>query len=172
MYRSLARQYLTLYTRRQSIVDQVHLLSDLLGKADGVLAFREVLDASPALRALMLTTDSSSSSTAAGGATGGAGGDHTTVAEEAKYHLVQEKLSEWLKTSIPHGRMRVKGSPRADASMYEGVEARLIVLGSTKSITAERAWYEAGLRCLSNGVFVPITNNSRQSIVSMHGLKL
>ncbi|CAM9451883.1 unnamed protein product, partial [Ectocarpus sp. 12 AP-2014] len=72
---------------------KVHLLSDLLGKADGVLAFREVLDASPALRALMLTTDSSSS-TAAGGATGGAGGDHTTVAEEAKYHLVQEKFSE------------------------------------------------------------------------------
>ncbi|CAM9934475.1 unnamed protein product, partial [Ectocarpus sp. 4 AP-2014] len=72
---------------------KVHLLSDLLGKADGVLAFREVLDASPALRALMLTTESSSS-TAAGGATGGAGGDHTTVAEEAKYHVVQEKLSE------------------------------------------------------------------------------
>ncbi|CAM9942334.1 unnamed protein product [Ectocarpus sp. 8 AP-2014] len=74
---------------------KVHLLSDLLGKADGVLAFREVLDASPALRALMSTTDSrSSSSAAAGGATGGAGGDHTTVAEEAKYHLVQERLSE------------------------------------------------------------------------------
>ncbi|CAM9560760.1 unnamed protein product [Ectocarpus fasciculatus] len=74
---------------------KVHLLSDLLGKADGVLAFREVLDASPALRALMSTADHSSSSTAAGGgATGRAGGDHTAVAEEAKYHLVQEKLSE------------------------------------------------------------------------------
>lgn len=62
-------------------VRQVHLLSDLLGKADGVLAFREVLYSSPALKALM---------SEAGGA---AGGDPMAV-DESKYHLVGGKLGE------------------------------------------------------------------------------
>eukprot|EP00752_Nemacystus_decipiens_P009732 g8690.t2 len=59
---------------------KVHLLSDLLGKADGVVAFKEVLQSSPALRALMLET-------------GGAGGDPMAV-EESKYRVVGSKLGE------------------------------------------------------------------------------
>lgn len=61
------------------LVSQVHLLSDLLGQADGVLAFREVLESSPALRALMAEARSR--------------GDPMVV-DESQYQLVEEKLGE------------------------------------------------------------------------------
>lgn len=55
-------------------------MSDLLGKADGVLAFREVLGSSPALRALMSEME-------------GAGGDPMAV-DESNFRLVGGKLGE------------------------------------------------------------------------------
>jgi len=61
------------------LASQVHLLSDLLGQADGVLAFREVLESSPALRALMAEARSR--------------GDPMVV-DESQYQLVEEKLGE------------------------------------------------------------------------------
>lgn len=69
-------------------VGQVHLLSDLLGNADGVLAFREVLESSPALRALM-------------SGTGTAGGDPMSV-DESDYDLVGRKLGETEDVYITH----------------------------------------------------------------------
>lgn len=74
----------------QTAWSQVHLLSDLLGKADGVLAFREVLESSPALRALMSET-------------GGAAGDPMSV-DESKYRLVAGKLGEREKKKPSYAR--------------------------------------------------------------------
>lgn len=65
----------------------MHLLSDLLGKADGVVAFREVLESSPALRALLV-----SGTGVAAPAAEGHGTNPMVVDEEAKYRLVEEKL--------------------------------------------------------------------------------
>ncbi|CAM9594469.1 unnamed protein product [Scytosiphon promiscuus] len=62
---------------------KVHLLSDLLANADGVLAFREVLASTPALRDLM--SEPGSDVAASEGA---------MVVDEANYHLVGEKLGE------------------------------------------------------------------------------
>lgn len=61
------------------LASQVHLLSDLLGQADGVLAFREVLESSPALRALMAEARSR--------------GDPMDV-QESQYQRIEEKLGE------------------------------------------------------------------------------
>lgn len=68
---------------------QVHLLSDLLGNADGVLAFREVLASTPALRALMSEAGSGMAAAAAAAASEG-----ILVVDEDKFHLVGEKLGE------------------------------------------------------------------------------
>lgn len=61
----------------------MHLLSDLLGNADGVLAFREVISSTPALRGLMSETGSDMTAS-----------DGSMVVDEAKYNLVGEKLGK------------------------------------------------------------------------------
>lgn len=71
---------------------QVHMLGDLLSKADGVVAFREVMELSPALRALLVSEAGATAAAVAAGAAEGHANNPMVIGEEAKYLLVQEKL--------------------------------------------------------------------------------